>query len=282
MLRSVDFRIFSALAAASLGGQACPRTFGAVKKSSSMHPRRWMRSSASRAMRAFPVPPERTALGFMLELICRWLAYVGGDSSGHGKQATHGELVPPDELQALLVVLLRIGNPTELQEFHKALVARRTPPRELRVALSRVVRPAHVRAHTDPGPLVLSHDARFRLLGRDDRDGGEDRRVGEPRAVRVLDADAVLDQHDARRARHERCDRQRVVRHVRERFRRHDNVVELGPAAGGGLDGREDGVRLEVVVAVRVCLELDPVRLDGLELLRHVTDTWAGPWRREP
>ena len=111
----------------------------------------------------------------------------------------------------------------------------------------------------NPRPPILPHPARRSLLRRDDRDGRDDGRGREAGAVGGLDADAVLDEHDAAAGPDERRDERAVVREVGQGFGGDDDVIPAvavvvdaagGVGGGGGCgDGGEDGVRLEGVGA---------------------------------
>lgn len=107
----------------------------------------------------------------------------------------------------------------------------------------------------DARPPVLPDHAEADLLGRDDGDGADDGRRREAGAVGRFDANAVLDQDDARVGTDERGDEGRVVTAVGQRFGGYDDVVPLlNRGGGGGGDVGEDGVRSESVVAEGVGL----------------------------
>jgi len=123
-----------------------------------------------------------------------------------------------------------------------------------------------VGTQVNPRPAVLTDGAQADLLGRDNGDGAQDRVVGEPDAVRVLDADAVLDQHDASVGTDERSDELAVVGAVRQGLGGYDDIVPLSGAGSGRVPGWSgssggyggvDGVWDEGVVAEGVRLELD-------------------------
>lgn len=98
-------------------------------------------------------------------------------------------------------------------------------------------------------PPILSDDSQADLLGRHHGDGADDGCRGKTGAVGRFDADAVLDQDDARVGTDERGDERRVVTAVRKRFGGYNDVVPLLRSGSGGLDVGEDGVRSEGVVA---------------------------------
>jgi len=102
------------------------------------------------------------------------------------------------------------------------------------------------------------------LLGRDDRHGADDGVPWEARAVRGLDADAILDEDEAGPAvGDEGRDEGGVVGAVREGLGGHDDVVPLWDGSGGGRDRRVHGLGVEGVVAERVRLEGDAVGCEG-------------------
>lgn len=111
----------------------------------------------------------------------------------------------------------------------------------------------------DARPSVLPDDSQADLLGRDGGDSTDDGRRREAGAVGRFDADAILDQDDARVGTDERGDERRVVTAVRKGFGGYDDVVPLLRSGGGRGDVGIDGVGSECVVAERVRLEFDAV-----------------------
>ncbi|TPX07071.1 uncharacterized protein E0L32_010966 [Thyridium curvatum] len=176
----------------------------------------------------------------------------------HGRRVERGvdaQLVPPHRLQAELRQRLGVldaaqprqpprqvgrGPRAPLRERRPRVVVRRLPSASLLLAAAAVAVAVRVRVRergrvgvgpqVHPRPAVLPDRARADLLRADDGHGADDGRPREPPAVRVLDAHAVLDQHDGRAGPHERRDGGRVVAAVRQRLGGHDNEV---PARAG-------------------------------------------------
>ena len=128
-----------------------------------------------------------------------------------------------------------------------------------------------VGAQVDPRPAVLLDGAWSDLRGGDDGHGADDGGVGKARAVRLLDAHAVLDQDDGRARAHERRNELGVIGAVRECLGGDDDEVPFGRPGCRRVRrdscrgwGREHGMWLEGVVAEGMCLKLNPVVEESL------------------
>lgn len=139
------------------------------------------------------------------------------------------QLVPPDRLQADLVVRVDILDAAKLGPQPRQLVGAHEPPvRRVHVATAAAV---SVRSDADARPPVLADDARGGLLRADDGHRTDDGRGREASPEGLLDAHAVLDEHDARRRPDEGRNHGRVVAHVRESLGGHEDVVPVLLAA---------------------------------------------------
>jgi hypothetical protein len=103
--------------------------------------------------------------------------------------------------------------------------------------------------HTYSCPSVLSDQAVLNLLGADDRHSADYWVLWEALAIGLLDADTVLDEHDARAGRQQGSNEGRVIGLVWEGLGSDNDVIPLAHTSCRG--GGKDLMRPEDVVAER-------------------------------